>query len=125
MYKNLKLVTVATHETHELRRFIESAEYFGYDYHILGLGKEWVGGEANNGRLVFPGGGMKVNLLKEYLQTLTNDNDVIVLVVTLLINLFSSHHQGKLTLRYLPVLLPILYRIPKYNNHNKIILQIL
>ena len=78
MGTNLKLVTVATHETHELRRFIESAEYFGYDYEILGLGRQWVGGEANNGRLVFPGGGMKVNLLKDYLNTVESNDDVIL-----------------------------------------------
>lgn len=78
MVNNLTLVTVATHRTHELDRFIESAEYFGYEYVILGLGKQWVGGEANNGRLVFPGGGMKVNLFKEYLQTVDNDEDVIL-----------------------------------------------
>jgi hypothetical protein len=75
---NFRLVTVATHMTPELERFIESAEFYGYDHTILGLGREWVGGEANNGRLVFPGGGMKVNLLKDYLKTLVNDDDVIL-----------------------------------------------
>ena len=69
MKNRLTLVTVATHKTHELDRFIESANYHGYDYVILGLGMEWTGGVADNGRLVFPGGGMKVNLLKNYLST--------------------------------------------------------
>ena len=75
---NIKLVTVATHNTPELERFKESAKFYGYDYHILGLGREWVGGEANNGRLVFPGGGMKVNLLKGFLSENINPNDIIL-----------------------------------------------
>jgi len=78
MEQSLLLLTVATHETDELSRFIESAKFYGYDYRILGLGKEWSGGESVNGRLVFPGGGMKVNLLKEFLSTHENKGDVIL-----------------------------------------------
>lgn len=77
MSETIKLVTVATHKTDELNRFKESATHYGFDYQILGLGMEWSGGEAVNGRLVFPGGGMKVNLLKEYLTT--QDDDTIIL----------------------------------------------
>jgi len=79
MKNRLTLVTVATHKTHELDRFIESAKYHGYDYVILGLGMEWTGGVADNGRLVFPGGGMKVNLLKEYLSTYVGSNSDVIL----------------------------------------------
>ena len=77
MVERVLLLTVATHMTHELERFIESAEHFGYDYEILGLGREWVGGVAENGRLIFPGGGMKVNLLKDYIGDI--DDDTIIL----------------------------------------------
>ena len=79
MDNRLTLVTVATHKTHELDRFVESATFHGYNFEILGLGMEWTGGKADNGRLVFPGGGMKVNLLKDYLSTYDgNDTDVIL-----------------------------------------------
>jgi len=79
MENKLTLVTVATHKTHELDRFISSAVYHGYEYVILGLGMEWTGGKATNGRLVFPGGGMKVNLLKDYLSTYEGlETDIIL-----------------------------------------------
>lgn len=75
---NLKLVCVATDRTPELNRFEESATYWGYDYVILGLDREWVSGQAENGRLVYPGGGMKVNLLKDYLNSFTDTSTLIL-----------------------------------------------
>lgn len=76
---NIHLVSVATEQTQELERFINSAIYYGFNPVILGLGEQWNSGEATNGRLDYPGGGMKVRLLKEYLETTSLNEDDLLL----------------------------------------------
>jgi hypothetical protein len=43
----LFMVTVATEETDGLRRLRKSAEQFGHNLHICGLGQKWTGGDMN------------------------------------------------------------------------------
>lgn len=62
---NLTLITVASEQTDGFKRFMRSAKHYDYDVKVLGMGKPWKGGDMN-----FPGGGYKVNLLKEALTDL-------------------------------------------------------
>lgn len=71
--KNLELVTVATDFNDAVKRYVQSCEKYGYKVTILGLEKEWEGGDMKNGI----GGGQKVNLLKDYLKTL-DENKLII-----------------------------------------------
>ena len=73
------LLTVATEENDRLERFKKSCEHFGVPYKILGLGKEWNGGDAENGVLKSFGGGQKVNLLREELESWEKLSDHIIL----------------------------------------------
>lgn len=75
----IHLITVATEQTQELERYINSAIYYGFTPTILGLGDEWSGGHSVHGRLEYPGGGMKVNLLKDHLNSESfNDDDLLI-----------------------------------------------
>ncbi|KAL7077406.1 hypothetical protein ACQ4LE_003240 [Meloidogyne hapla] len=69
----LLLVTIATEETDGLKRLQKSAEYFGHDLKVFGLGEEWKGGHMN-----FEGGAQKIRLLRENLLPY-KDDDLIVL----------------------------------------------
>lgn len=71
--KNLELVTVATDFNDAVKRYVQSCEKYDYKVTILGLEKEWEGGDMKNGI----GGGQKVNLLKDYLKTL-DENKLII-----------------------------------------------
>lgn len=72
----LTLVTVASEQTDGFKRFMRSAKHFGYDVKVLGMGQPWRGGDMN-----FPGGGYKVNLLKEALEALVTEKGVEHLVM--------------------------------------------
>lgn len=69
--------TVASNETDGFRRYLRSIETYGFrdNLKILGLGKSWKGGNVS----YRPGGGYKVNLLREALKDYQNDADKIVL----------------------------------------------
>jgi GR25 family glycosyltransferase involved in LPS biosynthesis len=69
------LVTVATDMNDPLKRYISSCKQFGFNPVILGLGTKWNGGDMEKG----PGGGQKVILLQEYINSLNiTDNKLIV-----------------------------------------------
>jgi hypothetical protein len=59
------ILSVATESTDGLKLFIKSLEYYKFKHKILGLGLKWNGGDMSNG----PGGGQKINLLKEELNS--------------------------------------------------------
>ncbi|XP_015171280.1 PREDICTED: procollagen-lysine,2-oxoglutarate 5-dioxygenase 3 isoform X1 [Polistes dominula] len=71
------IFTVATNETDGFKRYIRSTEVYGFrDYvRVLGLGKEWRGGNVKTSR----GGGYKINLLKDALKNYQNDRDRIII----------------------------------------------
>uniref|UniRef100_A0A8C7QGA5 procollagen-lysine 5-dioxygenase n=1 Tax=Oncorhynchus mykiss TaxID=8022 RepID=A0A8C7QGA5_ONCMY len=73
----LLVLTVATQETDGYLRFMQSANYFNYTIKVLGMGEEWRGGDV--GRSI--GGGQKVRLLKEAMEALTDQEDLVVLSV--------------------------------------------
>ncbi|XP_018425244.1 PREDICTED: procollagen-lysine,2-oxoglutarate 5-dioxygenase 2 [Nanorana parkeri] len=71
----LLVLTVATQETDGFLRFMQSAKHFNYIVKALGTGQEWKGGDISNSI----GGGQKVRLLKEALESLNDQEDLIVL----------------------------------------------
>ena len=73
------LITVATEDNDQLERFRKSCEYFNVPYKILGLGKEWNGGEAENGVLKGFGGGQKINLLRDELKSWSDVKNHVIM----------------------------------------------
>uniref|UniRef100_A0A8C2TMF7 procollagen-lysine 5-dioxygenase n=1 Tax=Coturnix japonica TaxID=93934 RepID=A0A8C2TMF7_COTJA len=74
---NLLVFTVATKETDGFHRFMQTAKHFNYTVKVLGKGEEWKGGELANSI----GGGQKVRLLKEGIQSYADQEDLIVMFV--------------------------------------------
>lgn len=72
--EQVTVYTVATDNTHGLQRFIRSASVYNINVRVLGLGEKWKGGDMNR-----PGGGHKINLLKEELNVLAPDNQHIII----------------------------------------------
>lgn len=79
---DLLLVTVATDYNDAVKRYVQTANKYGFNPIILALDEEWNGGNMIEGI----GGGQKVNMLRKYLKTLkerkivifTDSYDVIV-----------------------------------------------
>ncbi|KAM3932213.1 procollagen-lysine,2-oxoglutarate 5-dioxygenase 2 isoform 2-T2 [Leptodactylus fuscus] len=71
----LLVLSVATQETDGFHRFMQSAKHFNYTVKVLGKGLEWKGGDVANSI----GGGQKVRLLKEALESIADQEDLIVL----------------------------------------------
>ncbi|XP_031829351.1 procollagen lysyl hydroxylase isoform X1 [Nomia melanderi] len=69
--------TVATNETDGYKRYLWSVDVYGFrsNLNVLALGKPWDGGNVKTS----PGGGFKVNYLKEALQKYQNDKEKIVI----------------------------------------------
>jgi len=75
-YENtIQAVTVGTDPVDGYKRFVDSAVTYGFPYVCLGFGKPWCGNDMAKGA----GGGHKVVLLKEYLQSF-DDNDERLIV---------------------------------------------
>ena len=75
--EKLALFTVATQSNDGFLRFLRSVERHGYNLTVLGRNKEWRGGDV----VQFPGGGQKVNLLRDGVEKLKNANDWLVMFV--------------------------------------------
>eukprot|EP00118_Oscarella_pearsei_P003266 m.13634 g.13634 ORF g.13634 m.13634 type:complete len:725 (+) comp25137_c0_seq1:1251-3425(+) len=71
----LLLVTVATDETDGYHRFMKSATRFGFDVKVVGMGKEWRGGNVAK----FAGGGHKINLLVDALSPYKDDGNLLIM----------------------------------------------
>ena len=61
--RELVVISVATDETDGYKRFERSCQINGLPLQTLGIGQVWQGGDMN-----YPGGGWKVNLLKEEME---------------------------------------------------------
>ncbi|XP_056155330.1 procollagen-lysine,2-oxoglutarate 5-dioxygenase 2 isoform X2 [Lampris incognitus] len=75
--EKLLVLTVATDETDGFFRFMQSANFFNYNVKVLGMGSEWKGGDVGHSI----GGGQKVRLLKEAMETMAEQEDLVVLFV--------------------------------------------
>ncbi|XP_058246085.1 procollagen-lysine,2-oxoglutarate 5-dioxygenase 1 isoform X2 [Hemibagrus wyckioides] len=83
--EKLLVLTVATKETDGFKRFMRSARYFNYTIKVLGRAEKWTGGDYMSA----PGGGQKVRLLKSALDSI-NEEDKIILFVDSYDMIFSS-----------------------------------
>jgi len=72
--RDLTVVTVATRETDGFTRFLRSCQNADLELTTLGMGQQWQGGDMN-----YPGGGWKVNLLKEELEKRKDDAESLVM----------------------------------------------
>ncbi|KAM4718872.1 procollagen-lysine,2-oxoglutarate 5-dioxygenase 2 isoform 2-T2 [Anableps anableps] len=75
--EKLLVLTMATKETDGFHRFMQTASYFNYTVKVLGMGETWKGGDV--GRSI--GGGQKVRLLKEAMENLADQEDLVILFV--------------------------------------------
>ncbi|XP_033919649.1 procollagen-lysine,2-oxoglutarate 5-dioxygenase 2 isoform X2 [Melopsittacus undulatus] len=73
----LLVFTVATKEPDGFHRFMQTAKHFNYTVKVLGKGEEWKGGELPNSI----GGGQKVRLLKEGIESYADQEDLVVMFV--------------------------------------------
>ncbi|OWF41242.1 procollagen-lysine,2-oxoglutarate 5-dioxygenase 1-like isoform X2 [Mizuhopecten yessoensis] len=71
----LQVITVATKTNDGLRRYMQSAQKYGYDVKVLGFGQEWEGGNMELG----VGGGQKINMMKEGLQEFAGRDDLLLM----------------------------------------------
>ncbi|KAM6983204.1 procollagen-lysine,2-oxoglutarate 5-dioxygenase 1 isoform 2-T2 [Tautogolabrus adspersus] len=74
--KKLLVLTVATKETGGFKRFLRSAKHFNYTVKVLGRGQTWKGGDY----MTAPGGGQKVQLLKEALEEMKTEDKIILFI---------------------------------------------
>ena len=72
--RELVVLTVATDKNAGYHRFQRSCLVAGLGCTALGMGQEWQGGDMN-----FPGGGWKVNLLKEAMRELKGKENTMVM----------------------------------------------
>ncbi|MCI4381112.1 hypothetical protein PGIGA_G00248030 [Pangasianodon gigas] len=72
----LLVLTVATKETDGFKRFMRSARHFNYTIKVLGRGEKWTGGDYMSA----PGGGQKVRLLKSALDSIKEEDKIILFV---------------------------------------------
>jgi hypothetical protein len=71
----LLIVTVATEATDGYIRFMKSAEHFGLDVKVVGMGEEWRGGDVAR----FAGGGHKINMLVRDLAPYKDDKELVIM----------------------------------------------
>jgi procollagen-lysine,2-oxoglutarate 5-dioxygenase len=71
--RKLTIFTVATQKNDGYLRFQRSCEFFELEVVTLGMGQKWQGGDMN-----YPGGGWKVNLLKEELKKRSGDDGMMM-----------------------------------------------
>jgi hypothetical protein len=91
----IHLVTVATNETDGFKRFQESALTHNFSFTTLGMGEKWNWDSLHN-----TGGGQKVRLLKQYLNTIEDESALILFTDSydVIINdspqsIFNKFHQ--------------------------------
>ena len=98
---SVNCLSIATDRNDCYNRYISSCERYGIEANIMGLGKKWSGGNMALG----PGGGQKVNLLREYLA-MVDDDELFVFTdnydviandhVSVLVNKYKEYYDGKI-----------------------------
>lgn len=74
--EDVVVLTVATENNHGLERFLRSCKVYGIEVEVLGMGDTWTGGDMSH-----PGGGQKVNLLKDKLNELSKSEKAKEMIV--------------------------------------------
>ncbi|KAL3068846.1 hypothetical protein niasHT_032971 [Heterodera trifolii] len=72
----LRIVTVATENTDGLCRLNRSANAFGHQLFVVGMGEPWNGGDMRE-----QGGAQKIRLFREYLEPFKDREDLILLFI--------------------------------------------
>uniref|UniRef100_A0A1A9W4M0 procollagen-lysine 5-dioxygenase n=1 Tax=Glossina brevipalpis TaxID=37001 RepID=A0A1A9W4M0_9MUSC len=72
--ENVKVFTVASEQTDGYLRFIRSAKVYDIEVTTLGLFQKWKGGDMSG-----PGGGFKINLLREAIKPFKDDENVLIM----------------------------------------------
>lgn len=72
--QKIKVYTVASEPTDGYHRYIRSAEHYGINVETLGMGKPWLGGNMNH-----LGGGYKINLLRNALESIKDDHEQLII----------------------------------------------
>jgi procollagen-lysine,2-oxoglutarate 5-dioxygenase len=98
---SVNCLSIATDRNDCYNRYISSCERYGIEANVMGLGKKWSGGNMALG----PGGGQKVNLLREYLA-MVDDDELFVFTdnydviandhVSVLVNKYKEYYDGKI-----------------------------
>ena len=98
--QNVYCLSIATDNNDCCKRYVASCDKYGVETHVMGIGKKWRGGDMSKG----PGGGHKVNLLREFVSTVDDDElfvftdnyDVIANDhVSILISKYQEFYDGK------------------------------
>ena len=98
---DLLLITVATEYNDAVKRYVQTANNYGFNPVIIGLENEWNGGNMIEGI----GGGQKVNMLRKYLQKIkknsliifTDSYDVIVNDnINIIIDKYNEFYKNKI-----------------------------
>ncbi|KAH9412854.1 Procollagen-lysine,2-oxoglutarate 5-dioxygenase 1 [Dermatophagoides pteronyssinus] len=76
--KDLIVVSVSTHITDGFERFNRSLKIYGLKSEILGLNQPWKGGDVARQS----GGGQKIRLLRQYLESIRNEHDNRLILFT-------------------------------------------
>ena len=98
---SVNCLSIATDRNDCYNRYISSCERYGIEANVMGLGKKWSGGNMALG----PGGGQKVNLLREYLA-MVDDDELFVFTdnydviandhISVLVNKYKEYYDGKI-----------------------------
>ena len=93
--------SIATERNDCCMRYSDSCQKYGFNPYIMGIGKKWSGGNMAKG----PGGGQKVNLLREFIAT-SQDDQLIVFTdnydviandhVSVLVDKYRKYYDGKI-----------------------------
>lgn len=86
-------LSIATESNDCCARYADSCRKYGINPYIMGIGKKWSGGNMAKG----PGGGQKVNLVREFISTLDDDQ---LFVFTDNYDVISNNHVSLLIERY-------------------------
>ena len=74
--KKFMSYSVGTEENDPIKRLTDSYKYYGTPHKILGLGKNWSGGDMASG----PGGAQKIRILKEEIEKIEDTKDLVLMV---------------------------------------------
>uniref|UniRef100_A0A0N4UAS7 Fe2OG dioxygenase domain-containing protein n=1 Tax=Dracunculus medinensis TaxID=318479 RepID=A0A0N4UAS7_DRAME len=92
-FPSLIVVTVATDETDGFRRLKQSADVFGIEIQVYGLGEKWTGGDTR----IEQGGGQKIQILRKALEPYKDRKDLIILFVDAYDVIFNEYPSQILT----------------------------
>ena len=98
---DITCLSIATDKNDCYARYVASCEKYGINPCVMGLGRKWCGGNMAKG----PGGGHKINLLREFISTADDDGlflftdnyDVIMNDhINILLTKYKKYYNGKI-----------------------------